>query len=121
IPPQRIVTRQSTDVIAVEHPDVLKAVVFIRNNLSRSIGADQLADALGCSRSRIDKLFAAEIGHSVTTEIQRQRISQVKMLLQNTDLPASLIAAKTGFCTPSHLSNVFRRETGLIPRKWRKN
>lgn len=121
IPPQGIVTRQSTDVIAVENPDVRKAVVFIRNNLSHAIGADQIADDLGCSRSKIDKLFAAEIGHSVATEIQRQRISQVKMLLQSTDLPASLIAAKTGFCTPSHLNNVFRRETGRTPKVWRKS
>lgn len=121
IPPQGIVIRQSTDVIAAENPDVRKAVVFIRNNLSHSIGADQIADALGCSRSKIDKLFAAEIGHSVATEIQRQRISHVKLLLKNTDLPASLIAAKAGFCTPSHLNNAFRRETGLTPRKWRNS
>lgn len=120
IQPKSIVIRHSTDVIAVENPLVRRAVIFIRDNLARPLGADQVADAVGLTRSQIDKLFAAELGHSVGSEVLRQRLAHVKMLLKNTDLPAARIAAKAGFCTPSHLSNVFRHETGLTPKAWRR-
>ena len=119
IPPKSIATRQSTDTLGIDNETVRNAVLFIRTNLGRPIGADQVADAVGCTRSQIDKLFAAELGHSIGTEILRQRLSHVKILLKNTDLPASLIAKKAGFCTPSHLNNIFKKMTGVTPRAWR--
>ena len=119
IPPKCIVTRKSTDTLAVDNPDVRAAILFIRSNLSRSIGAAQVAEHAGLNRSKIDKLFASELGHSIGEEILRQRLAYVKTLLRNTDLSAALIAEKCGFCTPSHMNNVFKREIGMTPRAWR--
>ncbi|MBQ6246328.1 MAG: AraC family transcriptional regulator [Kiritimatiellae bacterium] len=39
--------------------------------------------------------------------------------LRGTDLPLGEIARQCGFCHAQHLSNLFRRDTGLSPRAWR--
>ena len=120
IPPKLVELRRSTDVIAASDPILRSAFRYIRSHLTHSFGAEQIAAAVGVPRPKLDRLFSAEVGHSVGAEILHQRISHVKLLLKNTDLPAATIAAKAGFCTPSYLNNVFRRETGLTPRAWRK-
>lgn len=118
VPPAGVVTRQSTDTRAVADPTLRRALDLIGENLSRPYGAAQVADALGMSRFRIDRLFAAGLGRSVGAELRRQRIARAKLLLKAGRTMAD-IAAQTGFCHAAHLSNTFRRATGVTPKQWR--
>ena len=63
--------------------------------------------------------FASLLGHSLGAEIARLRLAKTKLLLRNSRRTIAAIAALTGFCTPSHLSNTFKAATGLSPRVWR--
>jgi len=119
IPPSGVVTRRSTDVIAVANPTVREAMEFIKRNLSKPIGAPQIADAIGIRRTKLDALFRTELSRSVGEEIRRLRFARVKLLLETTDEPVSAIARQTGYCTPSHLTNAFRNAFGLTPKFWR--
>ena len=119
IPPLGVVVRRSTEVIAVAEPTVRQAIEFIARNLSRPIGSPQIADALGIKRPTLDALFREHLCHSVGEEIRRQRFARAKLLLETTKMPVAKIAAETGFCTASHLSNTFRAATGFSPRVWR--
>ena len=119
IPPQGVVTRRSTDVVAVADPTIRNALLFISAHLGKAIGAPQIADALGCRRAELDKLFRAQLDRSVGEEIRRQRFARVKLLLQTTTLSISKIARETGFCTPSHLTNAFKTAFHLPPKAWR--
>ena len=121
VPPAGIVTRQSTDTRAVAEPTLRRALELIGDNLSRPYGADQLADALGLPRFKVDRLFAAGLGRSVGSEILRQRIARAKLLLKSRKLTLSDIARQIGFCHASHLSNSFKRATGLSPKAWLKS
>ena len=120
VPPKGIVTRRSTDVIAVSDPTIRKALEFIGKNLSSPIGSPQIAEALGLRRAELDALFRAQLSRSVGEEIRRQRLARVKLLLEMTDRTISSIAAETGYCTPAHLTNAFKNAFGLTPRKWRQ-
>ena len=120
VPPVGIVTRRSTDVIAVADPTVRKALEFIGENLSRSVGSPQIAEKLALRRAELDALFRVQLSRSVGEEIRRQRLARVKLLLETTDRTISSIAAETGYCTPAHLTNAFRNAFGLTPRKWRQ-
>ena len=121
VPPAGIVTRQSTDTRAVADPTLRHALELIGDNLSRPYGADQLADALDLPRFKVDRLFASGLGHSVGAEILRQRIARAKLLLKGRKLTLSDIARQIGFCHASHLSNSFKRATGLSPKAWLKS
>ena len=119
IPPLGVVVRRSTEVIAVAEPTVRQAMEFISRNLSKPIGSPQIADALGIRRPTLDAFFREHLHHSVGDEIRRQRFARAKLLLETTKMPVAEIAAETGFCTASHLSNTFRAATGFSPRVWR--
>ena len=119
IPPVGIRLRRSTDIIASHDPLVRKALDYISAHLNTAFGAAQVADALKVSRNVLDKRFHADLNKSIGDEIRRQRIATAKLLLRNSDATVAEIARRTGFCTPSYLTNTFVSATGLTPRAWR--
>ena len=121
VPPKGIVTRRSTDVIAIADPTVRKALEFIEENLAKPIGSPQIADSIGIRRPELDRLFRLHLLRSVGAEIRRQRLARVKLLLETTDRPISDIARLTGYCTPSHLTNAFKSAFDQSPKDWRRN
>ena len=120
IPPRGITVRQSTDFIAAASPIVRKALEFIKANIARPIGLEQVSTEIGTSRATLARLFDSEFGRTVGKEILRQRIDLAKKLMADNVLSIAEIAYRTGFCNPAYFTNTFRRETGLTPRTWRK-
>ena len=119
IPPNGIVLRRSTDIVAAADPLVKRALDFLAANIARPFGAAQVAEALGVSRNVLDKRFRADLSRSIGEEILRQRLARVKLLLKNTDKTVADIAAETGFCNAAYLTNTFREATGVTPRAYR--
>ena len=119
IPPNGIVLRRSTDIVAAADPLVKRALDFLAANIARPFGAAQIAEALGVSRNVLDKRFRADLSRSIGEEILRQRLARVKLLLKNTDKTVADIAAETGFCNAAYLTNTFREATGVTPRAYR--
>ena len=121
VPPAGVITRRSTDVIAIADPTVRKALEFIGKNLAKPIGSPQIAEALDLKRSELDRLFRDHLMRSVGEEIRRQRLARAKLLLETTDRTISDIARQTGYCTPSHLTNTFKSVLGRTPKYWRSH
>ncbi len=119
IPPKYISVRRSTDVIAATSPLMRRALALISRNLSGTYGTIQLADDLGISRSSLTRLFQSEFASAPTAEFLRQRLAKAKLLISTTAEPMKAIAAQCGFASGAHLSNVFRRETGMTPQEFR--
>ncbi|MBR0057087.1 MAG: substrate-binding domain-containing protein [Kiritimatiellae bacterium] len=119
VPPKGVAVRASTDRIIANDPLVAQALSLVTHNLSRPWGVEQLAAALEVPPIRLHRRFVEELGHPPGEEIRRQRLARVRLLLRGTDLPLGEIARQCGFCHAQHLSNLFRRNTGLSPRAWR--
>lgn len=119
--PRGVVTRQSTDIVAVEDPDAAAALQYIRENACRAIDAANVADFLSVSRSTLDRYLQAAIGQSATAAIMQVRLAQVKADLANTDLPLNSIASRAGFASAQHLANLFRDRVGVTPGGYRKD
>ncbi len=119
VPPKGVAVRASTDRIIANDPLVAQALSLVTHNLSRPWGVEQLAAALEVPPIRLHRRFVEELGRPPGEEIRRQRLARVRLLLRGTDLPLGEIARQCGFCHAQHLSNLFRRDTGLSPRAWR--
>lgn len=120
IPPLGIVTRQSTDTVAIDDPAIARAVHFIRRNACAGIGVDDVAGALALSRSVLERGFRTHLGHSPHEEIRRIRLNRVKQLLAETDWPLERIAEAAGYDHPEYMMVQFKRVTGQTPSEWRR-
>lgn len=119
IRPNGVFARKSTDTLASDDPTVRKALLFIRDNLSRPFGAEQVSDALAVSRSMLDKKFTAVLGHSIGREICRQKMREAERRLEKTDDKVAVIAQELGFCSAAYFVKRFRDEHGMTPHRFR--
>jgi LacI family transcriptional regulator len=120
IPPKGVHLRQSTDYTAIDVPSIRKAIAFIKNNIHKSFGINEVASHAGVSRSTLDRLFLENFNRTVYAEAHRTRISTVKTLLTTTALTIHKIAEQSGFCHAQHLNNLFKSSEGLTPKNYRK-
>jgi LacI family transcriptional regulator len=118
--PTHIVTRMSTDMLAVSDPDVAAAVRFIRRNPSRMMQVSDVVEATNVSRRVLEKRFKAILHRSVYQEIRRVRVNYIIELLVGTDMTITEVAVRSGFNGVEHISRYFRKETGISLREYRK-
>ncbi len=121
VPPSGIVTRRSTDVLAMEDRQIAAAVRFIREHACEGIDVSDVLRAVPMSRSTLDRRFMRILGRSPKDEILRVRLNRVKQLLVETDFPLSLIAEKVGMEHVEHLSRIFKNRTGITPSEFRSH
>ena len=119
IPPMEVVTRQSSDVLAVEDEDVATAIQHIRRHAVEGISVKQLLDAVPVNRRTLERRFMSVLGHTPLDEIRRVRLERAKVLLQ-TDLPVYEVAQRSGFATPEYLATSFLQAMGMTPTEYRR-
>lgn len=120
VPPLGTVTRQSTDVLAIEHPHVAKALKLIRENFREPLTAEGIVSKVSMSRRRLHDAFLRYIGRSVSDEVTRLRIEHAKRLLAETSEKQSQVALQSGFRNDARLVLVFTRLTGMSPGQYRR-
>jgi LacI family transcriptional regulator len=120
IPPHGIVTRRSTEVLALDDRQLVAGLRFIRNHAFDPITIDQVAKATGMCRRVFERRFATQMGRSPKAEVLRLRLERVKQLLTDTNWSLAHIAEKTGFNYGEYLHTVFTRKVGLTPGEFRR-
>ncbi len=78
-----------------------------------------VADEVGMSYFHFSRAFKKSMGMSPTNYIAERRIERAKGLLNETHLPISEIALRSGFSSQSHFTNSFRRVAGSTPKDFR--
>ncbi len=120
VPPHGLVVRESTDFFAVDDPVVAAALAFIAANCHRRIGPVDVAAAVGAGTRTLQNYFRAAIQRPVATEIRRVRVERAKRELAVGDRPLAAVARAVGFGTVQRLYEVFLREVGISPGRYRQ-
>lgn len=120
IDPRGVVTRHSTDVLAVDDRNVAAALAYIREHACDGITVDQVLRHAAASRSQLEKKFRRFLGRSPQSEIRRVQIEQIRRLLVETEYPLKKIAELAGFEHVEYMSVVFKRITALTPGEFRR-
>jgi LacI family transcriptional regulator len=120
LPPMGVARRRSTDICSVIDPNLGAALRFLRDNVARPIGVDDLVGAACVSRATLERRFRTALGRSPLDEIRRVRVERARELLADTDRPMAHVAEASGFSDPQHLAEVFRDLTGETPTGFRK-
>jgi LacI family transcriptional regulator len=120
VQPEGIITRRSSDALAIEDAEVSAALAFIRDHACDPVLVCDVVDAVGISRSTLEFRFKTIVGRTIHTEILRTQIEHARHLIATTDLPLKQIAVLAGFSHINYLTTVFREQTGWTPAEFRK-
>ncbi|UCF42835.1 MAG: DNA-binding transcriptional regulator, partial [Planctomycetota bacterium] len=116
-----VVTRQSTDILAIDDPLISAALRFIRRNAKKDIQISDVVEAVATSRRTLQQRFRKLMHRSLHDEIMRVRVELVARLLVETNLSVSEIAIRLNYASPEHISRSFKRIKGLTPLAYRKD
>ena len=119
-PATHVVPRLSTDILAVEDPQLLKALRFIRDHARENIRVVEVAKAGGLSRRALENRFRWVLGRSILQEIRRIRVDLIARMLVETELPVSHIAEALGYENLQHIARYFRKEKNMSLVAYRK-
>jgi LacI family transcriptional regulator len=120
VPPQGIIARQSTDVLAIEDPTVAQAVRFIQAAACQDIVVKDILAEVPVSRRSLEIQFRRYLGRSPAEEIRRVRLDRGCELLARSDMSVAEIATTCGFANGTRFGVAFRKRFGKTPLAYRK-
>jgi LacI family transcriptional regulator len=121
IPPQGIVVRRSSDVLALEDAELVIALRFIRDHACEGITIGQILAHVAISRATLERRFQRTLGRSPKAEIERVRLLRAKRLLAETPYKLHRVAQMIGYQTAAQFAIAFKRQTGLTPGQYRRD
>ena len=119
--PSSIISRRSTDTLAVADIRLAKAVGFFLQNYMNFISVEDAVRVANVSRGLLTRLFQRQFGKSPRRFLQEIRMNQIRHLLDGTELPLAEVARQTGYGSDMALSLAFKRETGITPGRYRES
>lgn len=120
VKPISIITRQSTDILAVPDLATATAINFLLSNYMNPISIKDASAAAGISACKMNQLFHRWVGKSPGELLRNTRMEKTCELLKQTDLTLDEIAQRTGYGSGMALSLAFRKYASLNPGEYRK-
>jgi LacI family transcriptional regulator len=121
VKPMGVMSRQSTDVLAIDDRHIAAALKQIREQACDGLDVGSILQTVPLSRSVLERRFSQILGISPKAEILRVRLDRVCRLLAESDLPLAEVAEKAGFEHPEYMSRLFKKKMGITPGEFRKN
>jgi LacI family transcriptional regulator len=115
-----VTTRQSTDVLAIDDPQVAAALRYIREQACSGATVADVLRQVPLSRTILERRFRKYLGRSPQGEIRAVQLKRIRQLLAETDLRLDRIAELAGFEHSEYMSVVFKRQTGQTPGQYRR-
>ncbi len=119
VPPRGVITRQSTDILAVQDATVAAALKFIRQRRDIRITVDDVARVAALNRRALERRILAVTGRSILQEIHSARAERIKELLRS-DLTQDQIAHLCEFSSAQRMVRMFKNTTGMTPSEYRR-
>jgi LacI family transcriptional regulator len=120
LPPERVVTRQSTDTLAVSDRALVAALQFIRQSAGRPTQVGDVVARSGVSRRELERRFARHFQSTPAEFLRRAHLDRARSLLAETDLSIPDIAQASGFGSPEYMAQIFRARLQTSPLRYRR-
>lgn len=103
----------------IRDPAVGRALALLHRRLNHHWTAEQLAQAIGMSRSAFADRFTRVMGESPMRYLAQQRLQFAAQRLQSTGDPVLRIALDVGYESEAAFNRAFKRSFGAPPAAWR--
>lgn len=120
VPAVGVITRKSSDLLAIKHKGIANAMRFIWEHFHEPIRVKDLLNVAGMSRRGLHKAFLENVGRTPGQELQRLRIEKAKRLLADTNHKIEVLATMCGYQSANTFSVAFKNATGMTLSSFRK-
>jgi len=121
VPANGIVTRKSSDLLAISHKGVANSLRFIWGHAHQPISVKDLVEVAAMSRRGLHKAFLENVGRTPGQELQRVRIEHAKRLLAESDHKMEVLASMCGYQSANSFCVAFKQATGLSPKQFQNS
>ena len=118
--PERVVSRRSTDYLAVGDPDVAAAVEYIRQHACEHIRVADVLKDIVISRSTLETRFRKIMHKTIHDEIQQTMLIRAQQLIVEGKLTLRQVANKAGFAHAQHMNKLFHQRLGQTPGEFQQ-
>lgn len=111
------------DVIAknaVENDIIALAKSYVEKNLFSPVNVSQIARSIPVSDSYLSSLFKRNMGVSLVSYINKQKLEKAKDLIREGALSFTQIAQSLGYGSVHYFSTKFKKEYGITPTEYSK-
>lgn len=119
VPAAGLITRKSSDLLAVNHKGVAKSLGFVWQHSHEPISVKDLVKVAAMSRRGLHKAFLDYIGRTPGQELQRVRIERAKRLLTESAHKIEVLARMCGYRSANSFCVAFKQATGMSPKHFR--
>lgn len=107
-------------VLVVQMKDAIIDLICNSDEIPNVNYSDYLSEKLGQDYTYLSGIFSEAKGITVQQFIILKKIERVKELLATSDMSLAEIAFKLNYSSVAHLSNQFKKNTGLSPSNYRE-
>ena len=118
--PIKIVERMSTAAFATDDQQILKAILFIHQNVLKKISVGDVMAEAALSRRLLERRFKIVTGKTLYEYITELKLKHFAEQLQETDLQVMEIALSMGENDTKSISRRFKQIYGCTPGEWRE-
>ncbi len=92
-----------------------KILYILKNNISKKVTIDEIADSLGYCTTHIKNVFKSEYGTSIMQYFINLRIEEAKKLLSTREFLVTQVAETLGFDNVQYFCTQFKKKTNMTP------
>jgi two-component system response regulator YesN len=96
-----------------------KACCHIKENLSKNLSLQDVAEYVGISPGYLSKIFKKVTGKTYCQFMTQKRIEKAMFLLKNYNYKVYAVSSHVGYANVEHFSRTFKKITGVSPQDYR--
>lgn len=120
LPAREVVSRQSTDSLAIDDPELAAVLRYLREHACQRIRMRDVTQATGMERRTLERKMKLLLGRSPKDELLRLQLDEARRLLMTTEMSIKAVSLKAGFANSRYFSQVFRERIGMSPGEFRR-
>ncbi|MFO7977502.1 MAG: helix-turn-helix transcriptional regulator [Bacteroidales bacterium] len=110
----------SRNTLVQQIKEIIIELVYMNEKLPDSRISSYIAGRMNLSYSYLSRVFSEATLISIENYLILQRIERVKQLIMDEELTFTEVAWKLNYSSVAHLSNQFKKTTGLTPTLFQK-
>ncbi|MCL2814078.1 MAG: AraC family transcriptional regulator [Oscillospiraceae bacterium] len=115
-------TKETFAFSNVKHVDLIsKAVSYVKSNYMRKLTLLEVAEYVFLSPSYFSKVFKEEMNYYFNDYLNFTRVEKSKALLLTERISLVDVAEAVGFYDQSYFNKVFKKITGVTPKKFKES